>query len=79
MADKTELAERVRAACLAAALEAYEDAGISGLCAEGRWEYAMQAISTLDLEKVLHQADLSDIQLDERMEARKTRLRKSSN
>ncbi|NJN45968.1 MAG: acetyltransferase [Candidatus Competibacteraceae bacterium] len=62
MTDKTELAERVRAACLEAALEAYEDAGISGLCAEGRWEYAMQAISTLDLEKVLRQADLSDIQ-----------------
>lgn len=33
---------------------------VSGLCAEGRWEYAMQAISTLDLEKILRQASSPD-------------------
>jgi len=60
MSDITDVAERVRTACLEAALEAYEDAGISGLCAAGRWEYAMQAISTLDLEKVLRQVNSSD-------------------
>ncbi len=57
MNDTIEIAEIVRSACWKAALEAYEDAGISGLCAEGRWEYAMQAISTLDLEKVLSQSN----------------------
>lgn len=44
------LAEAVRGACLRAALEAYEDAGVQGLCAEGRWEYAVQAIRRLDLD-----------------------------
>jgi hypothetical protein len=53
MTDMIEIVELVRSACLEAALEAYEDAGISGLCAEGRWEYAVQAIRTLDLEEVL--------------------------
>ncbi len=38
MTEITKVAEVVRSACLEAALEAYEDAGISGLCAEGRWE-----------------------------------------
>ena len=31
-------AETVRQACIATALQAYEDAGLSGLCQEGRWE-----------------------------------------
>ena len=30
-----DLAKRIRDACLQAALQAYEDAGIQGLCAEG--------------------------------------------
>ena len=60
MTDKTKIAELVRTACLEAALAAYEDAGISGLCAEGRWEYAMQAIRILDLEKILRQSGSSD-------------------
>jgi hypothetical protein len=47
------LAETVRAACLDAALLAYEDAGIRGLCAEGRWEAALAAIRHLDLSSVL--------------------------
>lgn len=48
-----ELAEAVRSACLEAARKAYEDAGMSGLCAEGRWELALQAIRELDLEALL--------------------------
>jgi hypothetical protein len=47
------LIERVRAACLDAAMWAYEDAGIRGLCAEGRWEAALAAIRVLDLSGVL--------------------------
>ena len=47
-----ELAEAVREACLRAALDAYEDAGLSGLCREGRWECAVDAVRTLDLEAV---------------------------
>jgi hypothetical protein len=47
------LVETVRAACLDAALLAYEDAGIRGLCADGRWEAALAAIRQLDLSGVL--------------------------
>ena len=47
------LAEAVRAACRKAAQEAYENAGISGLCEEGRWECAVSALRSLDLEAVI--------------------------
>jgi hypothetical protein len=47
------VAETVRAACLNVARLAYEDAGIRGLCAEGRWEAALTAIRRLDLSVVL--------------------------
>ena len=60
MNDKTKLAETVRNACLKAALRAYEDAGISGLCHEGRWEYAVQAIQGLDLSALVKQAGSTD-------------------
>lgn len=48
-----DVAEAVRAACLEAARRAWEEAGISGLCAEGRWEVALDAVRGLDLEAVL--------------------------
>ncbi|MCB1724612.1 MAG: acetyltransferase [Chromatiaceae bacterium] len=47
--DTKELAERVRARCIEVALLAYEEGGISGLCAEGRWELAVQAMRCVDL------------------------------
>ena len=53
MSKTHRLAEAVRAACLEAEMRAYEDAGISGLCHEGRWEIAVQAIRTLDLGPVV--------------------------
>lgn len=58
MAQRTDtpsiLVETVRAACADAALAAYEDAGIRGLCAEGRWEAALAAIRHLDLSVRSH-------------------------
>ena len=48
-----ELAERVRARCLETARDAYEDAGIQGLCAEGRWEAALGAVERLDLRALV--------------------------
>jgi len=53
MSQQIQLAETVRQACLRAALDAYESAGISGLCGEGRWELAVQAIRQLDLRRLL--------------------------
>jgi hypothetical protein len=50
---KRRLAEVVREACLKAARDAYENAGISGLCEEGRWECALDAIRSLDLETII--------------------------
>jgi len=55
MSSELQLAEAVRAACMRAALEAYESAGISGLCAEGRWELAVQAIRILDLQQIVNE------------------------
>jgi hypothetical protein len=51
------LIEAVRAACLDAAVLAYEDAGIRGLCANGRWEAALAAIGQLDLSHLLNASD----------------------
>lgn len=51
--DLQRIAQAVRDACLAAAESAYDDAGMSGLCAEGRWECAFQAIKQLDLDAVI--------------------------
>lgn len=53
MSSELQLAEAVREACTRAALAAYESAGISGLCAEGRWELAVQAIRILDLQQIV--------------------------
>jgi hypothetical protein len=49
-----QMAEAVRQACLAAALQAYEDAGLSGLCHEGRWECAVDAIRAMPLRPLVH-------------------------
>lgn len=48
-----DLAKRIRQACLEAITQAYEDGGIQGLCAEGRWELALGALRTLDLMPLL--------------------------
>jgi hypothetical protein len=53
MSDMRAVAEAVRRACLDVALAAYEDAGLSGLCQEGRWECAVEAIRGLDLDSIL--------------------------
>lgn len=55
--DSLQLAEAVRAACLAAALESYEDASMRGLCHEGAWECAVGAIRTLNLQHLLAHHD----------------------
>ncbi|MDL1898112.1 acetyltransferase [Anaerolineae bacterium CFX7] len=51
------LAERVRAACVHAALDAYTEGGMAGLCQEGRWELALDAMRALDLARVVTQAE----------------------
>ena len=53
--DLEDLAKRVRDTCIEAVLQAYEDAGIQGLCAEGRWEAAVGALRTVELAPLLHE------------------------
>ena len=50
-----DLAKHIRQPCLEAVLQAYEDAGIQGLCAEGRWEAAISALRTVELAPLLGQ------------------------
>jgi hypothetical protein len=50
-----DLAKRIRDACLEALLQAYEDAGIQGICAEGRWEVAVGALKTVELVPLLRE------------------------
>ena len=53
--DLEDLAKRIRDACLEAVLQAYEDAGIHGLCEEGRWEAAVDALRTVELAPLLRE------------------------
>lgn len=55
--DDLDLAERVREACVRAALDGYEDAAMAGLCDEGAQEAAISAIRRLDLRAVLMSSD----------------------
>jgi hypothetical protein len=48
-----QIAEAVRQTCIEAALSAYEDAGLSGLCHDGRWECAVDAMRGLDLQLIV--------------------------
>lgn len=50
--DNADLPEKIRAACIQAALDGYENAAISGLCAEGAFEAAISAIRMLDVDAV---------------------------
>jgi hypothetical protein len=50
------VAEAVREALASAARQAYEEAGLSGLCAEGRWELALDAIRATGLTSAIHRA-----------------------
>jgi RimJ/RimL family protein N-acetyltransferase/bacterioferritin-associated ferredoxin len=50
------VAEAVREALRTAAERAYEEGGLSGLCAEGRWELALDALRAADLLPAIHRA-----------------------
>lgn len=52
-AADVQLAQAVRDACAWAALAAYENAAMDGLCHEGAWEVAVGAIRSLDVESIV--------------------------
>lgn len=47
------LATAVRDACYSAAITAYENASIDGLCHDGAWECALVAIKAINFEAVI--------------------------
>ncbi|HET7306457.1 MAG TPA: acetyltransferase [Gammaproteobacteria bacterium] len=51
-----DLAEAVRAACIQAAKDGYQNAAIAGLCHDGAWEAAIGAIEMLDVDAVIEQS-----------------------
>jgi hypothetical protein len=57
--ETLRIAEAVRSACIAAALEGYERAQIAGLCQEGAWECAVDAVRMIDLGAILQEATRS--------------------
>lgn len=56
--DLEDLAKRIRDTCIEAVLQAYEDAGIQGLCAEGRWEAALGALRKVEVAPLLRELKL---------------------
>ena len=53
MESNFRIAKAVQMACIEAAIRAYEDAGLSGLCHEGRWECAIDAIRSVALRPLI--------------------------
>ena len=53
IAQQHQIAKAAQAICIETAIRAYEDAGLSGLCQEGRWECALDAMRSLNLPAVL--------------------------
>ncbi|HKB84739.1 MAG TPA: hypothetical protein VKD08_01120 [Ignavibacteriaceae bacterium] len=47
------LIERIREECIKEFIRAYEEGGIKGLCEDGRIEYAVDAVRSLDFNKLL--------------------------
>jgi hypothetical protein len=58
--DADQLAEAIRAACEQAAVSAYEDAGLRGLCETGRWEAAVGALQSVDLRNLIQEFELAN-------------------
>jgi hypothetical protein len=52
-AELQRVAEVVKLACIEAAIEAYEQAGMSGLCEEGAWECAVSALRAVDVVAIV--------------------------
>lgn len=53
--ERLAAATAVRDACVQAALTAYENARMDGLCHEGAWECAVDAMRSLPVETVITQ------------------------
>jgi len=50
---KRKAAEAIKQALIEVAMTAYEEAGLSGLCEEGRWEVAIGAMRSEKTRKIV--------------------------
>jgi len=57
--SKRQLAEKVRQACVQAAIAGFEQARMDGLCEEGAVETAVSAIQNLNLDQLLGDSHLA--------------------
>lgn len=48
-----QLTTAVRDACFSAAVTAYEDARMAGLCHEGAWECALESIRAINVDSMV--------------------------
>ncbi len=53
--SRETLIQRVREECVKEFIRAYEEGGIKGLCEEGRIEYAVDAVRSLDFTKLINE------------------------
>lgn len=59
--DRYEVANRVREECIRTALSGYENAAMSGLCAEGAFEAAISAMRMLDVNALVEAPAAGDV------------------
>ncbi|MBV6492615.1 MAG: hypothetical protein LDLANPLL_00610 [Turneriella sp.] len=71
--DQAVFAEKIRDLLMQAAKDAYEEAGVMGLCAEGRWENALGAMQAFSLNEKIYQVQEG---LGKNQRAAKVTLRK---
>lgn len=50
-----QIAQKVKEACIQAAKEGFQDASMSGLCAEGAMEAAISAMQRINIEKIINE------------------------
>ena len=51
------IAEAIRAACIKTAQQSYEHTAADGLCDEGAWEVAIDALRSLDVAAILREVN----------------------
>ncbi len=55
--EKLSLGDAVKRECIKVALEEYENAQINGLCHEGAWECAVDALRSLNISEIIKKLD----------------------
>lgn len=60
------IAEAVHRACVETTLAAYEAARMDGLCHEGAWEIAVNALRQLDLDAILYRVSTATHPIDQK-------------